>query len=65
MHPYTEFEKTAIWKELQSEIEELSENQDIQLMTGDQYVVGSICKRLYDAGLLQEDAALRRIVLDE
>lgn len=65
VHPYTEFENTALWKVLQSELGALSENHDIQLTTADQYVVGSICKRLRDAGLLREDAALRKIVLNE
>ena len=59
-HPYIEFENTAIWKEVESELEELQKNRDIQLTTATQYVVGSICKRLRDAGLLQDEATLRK-----
>ena len=64
-HPYLDFENTVVWKELQSELEELIENQDIQLTTANQYVVGSICRRLRDAGLLREQIALRKVVSDE
>lgn len=46
MHPYVKYEKTKIWEIVQKEIQELIENQDIELLTKMEYVVGSIVEKL-------------------
>jgi hypothetical protein len=55
-HPYREFEGTAVWREIDAAIGALEENRDVQLSTSRSHVIGSICKRLSDAGILSERA---------
>jgi hypothetical protein len=43
-HPYTEFESHPLWSVVDSELSELEENQDIQITTAREYVVGSLVK---------------------
>jgi hypothetical protein len=47
-HPYAAFEDSAIWRIVDKAIRELEENQDIELATARQYVIGLICERLYE-----------------
>jgi len=44
-HPYKEFENTEQWIIIKKVIEELIENNDIELYTPIEYVVGYICKK--------------------
>lgn len=48
-HPYEALEGTSLWKRVGRAISDLMENQDIQLMTPREYVIGYICKRVKDA----------------
>lgn len=43
-HPYEEYETSKLWKIVKSSIEELVENNDIELFTPIEYIVGYICK---------------------
>jgi hypothetical protein len=43
-HPYSEFESHPLWAVVDSQLSELEENQDIQLTTSRELVVGSIVK---------------------
>ena len=45
-HPYMDFEGTEQWKIIRKAIEELVENDDQELYTPIEYVVGAICKEL-------------------
>lgn len=45
-HPYKEYESSKFWGIIKSSIEELVENNDIELQTPIEYVVGYICKNL-------------------
>jgi len=47
-HPYIEFEKTLIWKIVEKSINELSINQDIDLTTKKEYVVGYLTKSIVE-----------------
>jgi hypothetical protein len=49
-HPYIEFQTSEIWKVIDHAIADLEENQDIQLTTTREHVVGYICKTLAEAG---------------
>lgn len=50
-HPYTEYESSKLWMIIKSSIEELVENNDIELLTPIEYVVGSICKNISSANV--------------
>lgn len=52
-HPYTEFEATTLWRVLDSELASLELNRDVRLDTARWYVLGSLCQRLIDEGLVQ------------
>ena len=45
-HPYKEYESSKFWEIVKSSIEELVENNDIELQTPIEYVVGYICKNI-------------------
>ncbi len=53
-HPYSEYEKTDLWEIITKSIDDLIENQDIELTTPKEYVVGYICNMLTvkSAGIL-------------
>lgn len=51
-HPYTEFEGTALWSEIEAEISELEASGDLALTTARPYVIGALCQRLASAGLV-------------
>lgn len=44
-HPYKEFENTKQWIVIKKVIEKLIENDDIELYTPIEYVVGYLCKK--------------------
>jgi hypothetical protein len=46
MHPYTEFEQTRLWQAIDSVIIELERNQDVELSTAREYVIGYLCQQL-------------------
>lgn len=43
-HPHKEYETSKLWIFVKSSIEDLVENNDIELFTPIEYVVGYICK---------------------
>lgn len=45
-HPYKEYETSELWEVVKSLIEDLVENNDIELSTPIEYVVGYICKNI-------------------
>ena len=45
-HPYLDFEGTEQWEIIRNTLEELIENNDLELYTPIEYVVGAICKEL-------------------
>ena len=45
-HPYTEYESSKLWEIVKSSIEELVENNDVELQTPIEYVVGYICRSI-------------------
>lgn len=45
-HPYQEYETSELWDVVKSSIEDLVENNDIELSTPIEYVVGYICKNI-------------------
>jgi hypothetical protein len=51
-HPYIQYEALAVWGVISRAVDELVDNQDLQETTARQYIVGSLCKALDDAGLL-------------
>ncbi len=47
-HPYKDFENSDLWNSLDKALVELEENQDVQITTAREYVVGYICKHLLE-----------------
>ena len=45
-HPYRQFEDTNNWRIIESSLNELIINNDIELLTPKEYVIGYICMRL-------------------
>lgn len=45
--PYEAYRKSQLWRTVEKSIEELAENQDINLTTKKDYVVGYICKKIH------------------
>ena len=43
-HPYEEYEASKLWMNVKSSVEDLVENNDIELLTPIEYIVGYICK---------------------
>jgi hypothetical protein len=50
-HPYTKFEKTALWDTVQKALAELETNKDLKITTKAEYVIGFICQQLSTKGL--------------
>ena len=45
-HPYKQFENTALWTILEKSLNELVSNNDIELLTPYEYVIGYLCQQL-------------------
>lgn len=57
-HPYTRHEDTALWAAISAAIAELEQNQDLQLTSAREYVVGFLCERLLLQQLAHERPAI-------
>ncbi len=51
-HPYKKYESSSYWPVIRKLIEDLEDNNDLELQTPIEYIVGYICK-----GLEQENGA--------
>jgi len=47
-HPYLNFESTEQWNQIYKLIQDLIDNNDLELYTPIEYVVGYLCKGLND-----------------
>ena len=45
-HPYKEYEQTQLWELIDNVIDDLVKNQDIELTTRKEYIVGYLCKKI-------------------
>ena len=45
--PYEEFRDCRLWKVIEKSLDDLKENQDIDITTEQDYVVGYLCKKVY------------------
>ena len=43
-HPYKEYEQTYLWELIDKAMDDLVKNQDIELTTRKEYVIGYLCK---------------------
>lgn len=55
-NPYSKYEETVLWRAVEDAILNLEENQDLEITTASVYVIGYICKRLEDNGIIKETA---------
>ena len=51
-HPYIKYEQDKTWTVVNDLINDLINNNDIELQTSIEYVVGYICKGLYDSQVI-------------
>lgn len=47
-HPYSEFENSDLWNAIKDGLNDLIVNQDIEIKTPEDYVVGYLCKMISD-----------------
>lgn len=47
-HPYKEYENSKTWAVLSKLIQDLVSNQDLEILTPVEYVIGYLCKGLDD-----------------
>ena len=52
-HPYIKYEQDKIWTVVNDLINDLINNNDIELQTPIEYVVGYICKGLLDSQVIE------------
>jgi hypothetical protein len=52
-HPYADLEGTALWIQVDRAVTDLLQNRDLVETTAHSYVVGYICKKLMDAGVVR------------
>lgn len=45
-HPYQEYEQTQLWELINKAIDDLVKNQDIEITTRKEYVIGYLCKTI-------------------
>jgi hypothetical protein len=45
-HSYTRYENSDLWNTVRQAVVDLIENQDLELQTREEYVIGYICKAL-------------------
>lgn len=46
IHLYKKYEKTELWKVLEKSLKDLIKNQDIELTTREEYVIGYLCEKI-------------------
>ena len=46
-HPYKEYENSLLWKLIEESLDDLIKNQDIDLNTRKEYVVGYLSKNIF------------------
>ena len=51
MHPYAEFVGTDLWSAISTALNDLELNQDVEITTRREYVIGYLCQRLAEAEL--------------
>jgi hypothetical protein len=54
--PYTKFESTIIWNVVNQAVDDLVDNTDIEEKTDRRYIVGYLCKALFEAGAFDLNA---------
>jgi hypothetical protein len=59
-HPYVAYEGTRVWRSVRKALLDLDQNQDVNLTEWHQYVVGYLCQRLDQDGLITPDATAKR-----
>lgn len=47
MSPYEEYKDSELWKKLDLILKDLEENQDIEMTTDKDYVIGYLCENLF------------------
>ena len=45
-HPYKEYQQTQLWDLVDKAIDHLVKNQDIELTTRKEYIIGYLCKTI-------------------
>lgn len=59
-HPYEEYKASRLWEFVKSSIEDLVEDNDIELFTPIEYIVGHICKNISSTDIIVEKSRPNR-----
>jgi|LakMenEpi03Aug12_release.lakeMendotaPanAssembly.Ray.scaffolds.fasta_scaffold1645887_2 hypothetical protein len=54
-HPYETYENTTLWETIKVAIDQLEKNNDIELTTNENYVIGFLCKCIDEKGLIHSE----------
>lgn len=54
-HLYEKYEGTNMWKTIKDALSQLQVNNDIEIMTREEYVVGFLCKALDENDIVPKD----------
>ena len=54
-HPYEQYESTKAWKTIDKAVSDLVQNKDIDETTAREYIVGYLCKMLYEKNLIARE----------
>ncbi len=57
-HPYEKYEGTKLWQVVCDILKDLKDNQDLELTTKEEYVIGYICNEIDNKLLKVFDAEL-------
>ncbi len=53
--PYKKYENTDLWKLIDKSIRDLVGNNDIELLTKNEYIVGYLCKQILSSDKIKTD----------
>ena len=54
-HPYKEYEDSKLWAVIEKALEDLVENQDLNLCTRKEYIIGFLIKSLVASELIDSE----------
>ena len=60
--PYSQFRKTEEWVIIEYLLKELEDNQDIELKTAPEYVIGYLVEKLRNKDLFKDKEQLKTII---
>jgi hypothetical protein len=54
-HPYKKYESLSLWSTIKKALADLVENQDVEITTNEEYVIGYLCQMILDSEKGEQD----------